>query len=82
MHSYMLKYCGYLSISSASFYHMYSQDTCLCLPCQSMLYVDLIIVICNFFILQLAFILTTGKSGIHGFGIFAKHPHRAGDMVK
>lgn len=22
-----------------------------------------------------------GKSGIHGFGIFAKHPHRAGDMV-
>ncbi|XP_039045575.1 histone-lysine N-methyltransferase ATX2-like isoform X2 [Hibiscus syriacus] len=25
--------------------------------------------------------LTFGKSGIHGFGIFAKHPHRAGDMV-
>lgn len=25
--------------------------------------------------------LTVGKSGIHGFGIFAKHPHRAGDMV-
>ncbi|KAF2322268.1 hypothetical protein GH714_009889 [Hevea brasiliensis] len=23
----------------------------------------------------------SGKSGIHGFGIFAKHPHRAGDMV-
>lgn len=54
----------------------------MCLPCQSMLYVDLIIVIFNLFILQLAFILTTGKSGIHGFGIFAKHPHRAGDMVK
>ncbi|KAL7184168.1 hypothetical protein ACSBR2_026343 [Camellia fascicularis] len=25
--------------------------------------------------------LTFGKSGIHGFGIFAKQPHRAGDMV-
>ncbi|KAE8718349.1 Histone-lysine N-methyltransferase ATX1 [Hibiscus syriacus] len=25
--------------------------------------------------------LAFGKSGIHGFGIFAKHPHRAGDMV-
>ncbi|KAK6914387.1 hypothetical protein RJ641_021708 [Dillenia turbinata] len=25
--------------------------------------------------------LTFGKSGIHGFGIFAKHQHRAGDMV-
>ncbi|KAF2322266.1 hypothetical protein GH714_009861 [Hevea brasiliensis] len=25
--------------------------------------------------------LVGGKSGIHGFGIFAKHPHRAGDMV-
>ncbi|KAL3506598.1 hypothetical protein ACH5RR_031980 [Cinchona calisaya] len=25
--------------------------------------------------------LKFGKSGIHGFGIFAKHPHRAGDMV-
>ncbi|KAK8556286.1 hypothetical protein V6N13_064334 [Hibiscus sabdariffa] len=24
---------------------------------------------------------TKGKSGIHGFGIFAKHSHRAGDMV-
>ncbi|CAK9167738.1 unnamed protein product [Ilex paraguariensis] len=24
---------------------------------------------------------TDGKSGIHGFGIFTKHPHRAGDMV-
>ena len=28
------------------------------------------------------FFFTLGKSGIHGFGIFAKHPHRAGDMVK
>ncbi|XP_031271305.1 histone-lysine N-methyltransferase ATX2-like isoform X2 [Pistacia vera] len=26
--------------------------------------------------------LAFGKSAIHGFGIFAKHPHRAGDMVK
>ncbi|KAJ0092832.1 hypothetical protein Patl1_26123 [Pistacia atlantica] len=25
--------------------------------------------------------LAFGKSAIHGFGIFAKHPHRAGDMV-
>ncbi|KAF5946840.1 hypothetical protein HYC85_017068 [Camellia sinensis] len=25
--------------------------------------------------------LAFGKSGIHGFGIFAKQPHRAGDMV-
>ncbi|GAV58994.1 PWWP domain-containing protein/SET domain-containing protein/FYRN domain-containing protein/FYRC domain-containing protein/PHD_2 domain-containing protein/zf-HC5HC2H_2 domain-containing protein [Cephalotus follicularis] len=25
--------------------------------------------------------LAFGKSGIHGFGIFSKHPHRAGDMV-
>ncbi|KAF5742713.1 histone-lysine N-methyltransferase ATX2-like [Tripterygium wilfordii] len=25
--------------------------------------------------------LAFGKSGIHGFGIFTKHPHRAGDMV-
>ncbi|XP_039054780.1 histone-lysine N-methyltransferase ATX2-like [Hibiscus syriacus] len=25
--------------------------------------------------------LAFGKSGIHGFGIFAKHPHRAGDMM-
>ncbi|XP_057959590.1 histone-lysine N-methyltransferase ATX2 isoform X2 [Malania oleifera] len=25
--------------------------------------------------------LAFGKSGIHGFGIFAKHPHKAGDMV-
>ncbi|XP_017224780.2 histone-lysine N-methyltransferase ATX2-like [Daucus carota subsp. sativus] len=25
--------------------------------------------------------LTFGKSGIHGYGIFAKQPHRAGDMV-
>ncbi|KAL4376625.1 hypothetical protein GQ457_02G042800 [Hibiscus cannabinus] len=25
--------------------------------------------------------LAFGKSGIHGFGIFAKHSHRAGDMV-
>ncbi|PKI69555.1 hypothetical protein CRG98_010038 [Punica granatum] len=25
--------------------------------------------------------LAFGKSGIHGFGIFAKLPHRAGDMV-
>ncbi|KAJ8755248.1 hypothetical protein K2173_019046 [Erythroxylum novogranatense] len=25
--------------------------------------------------------LTFGKSGIHGFGIFAKQPYRAGDMV-
>lgn len=25
--------------------------------------------------------LAFGKSGIHGFGVFAKHPHRAGDMV-
>lgn len=23
----------------------------------------------------------TGKSGIHGFGIFTKQPHKAGDMV-
>lgn len=23
-----------------------------------------------------------GKSGIHGFGIFAKHPYKGGDMVK
>jgi SET domain-containing protein len=26
--------------------------------------------------------LAFGKSGIHGFGIFAKLPHRAGDMVR
>lgn len=26
-------------------------------------------------------LLFPGKSGIHGFGIFAKHPHKAGDMV-
>ncbi|KAK8510354.1 hypothetical protein V6N12_011725 [Hibiscus sabdariffa] len=26
-------------------------------------------------------VLGRWKSGIHGFGIFAKHPHRAGDMV-
>ncbi|KAL2485415.1 Histone-lysine N-methyltransferase ATX2 [Abeliophyllum distichum] len=25
--------------------------------------------------------LAFGKSGIHGFGVFAKEPHRAGDMV-
>ncbi|XP_065866226.1 histone-lysine N-methyltransferase ATX2-like isoform X2 [Euphorbia lathyris] len=25
--------------------------------------------------------LAFGKSGIHGFGIFAKHPHKAGDMM-
>ncbi|CAI0397255.1 unnamed protein product [Linum tenue] len=25
--------------------------------------------------------LAFGKSAIHGFGIFAKHPHRAGDMM-
>lgn len=25
--------------------------------------------------------LAFGKSGIHGFGIFAKQPHRAGDMI-
>ncbi|KAI4369781.1 hypothetical protein MLD38_018186 [Melastoma candidum] len=25
--------------------------------------------------------LAFGKSGIHGFGVFAKQPHRAGDMV-
>lgn len=27
------------------------------------------------------FFFWTGKSGIHGYGIFAKQPHRAGDMV-
>lgn len=26
-------------------------------------------------------LLAPGKSGIHGFGVFAKQPHRAGDMV-
>lgn len=35
-----------------------------------------------FFIFVLFYFFTLGKSGIHGFGIFAKHPHRAGDMVK
>lgn len=35
----------------------------------------------NSFLISSYLLLTPGKSGIHGFGIFAKHPHKAGDMV-
>ena len=31
--------------------------------------------------LIIGLLLNLGKSGIHGFGIFTKQPHRAGDMV-
>jgi hypothetical protein len=44
-------------------------------------HLGLYMVVVFFLLLIIKIYHAIGKSGIHGFGIFAKHPHRAGDMV-